>query len=589
MASNSGHPGRILIVFAVLVAALFGIMAATGTWSPKLGLDLRGGTTITLTASNITGGGPVSEESLKLAQTIIQNRVDSLGVGETEVTTANGNQVIVSVPNVQQDELVRLVGQTAVLRFRAVYSAEAVTPPEPEPTPTPTPSPSSTGAPSPTPTGSSTPGGSGTPTGTGTPQSQPSDDTKTGNRPAPQLPTAPPPPRKPRPTEPGQGTPEDKALQWQPSQNDQSDFASFQCDDEFPDVADQPLITCNREKTEKYLLGPTLITGDKLTTASAGIPQGEFQWIVNLQFNPEGTKQFAAVTKQLSTNAEPQNRFAIVLDSEVVSAPTTVSIPDGRARIEGNFTQATANELANILKYGALPLEFEVSSVDNVSATLGGEQLEAGIIAGIIGLLLVIAFAFLYYRGLAIVVVASLVVAAAITYALMVLLGSSVGFALNLPGIAGAIVAIGVTADSFVIYFERIRDEVRDGRSLRTSIETGWLRARQTVLIADAVSMLSAIILFILAIGAVKGFAFTLGLTTLIDVAVVFWFTKPLMSLLSRTKFFGGGHKLSGLDPNHLGVAALPGSRGRRRTAPASRTAGSAAAPRTTDPTPKEA
>src|SRR5690606_34580082 len=226
-------------------------MAATGTWSPKLGLDLRGGTTITLTASNITGGGPVSEESLKLAQTIIQNRVDSLGVGETEVTTANGNQVIVSVPNVQQDELVRLVGQTAVLRFRAVYSAEAVTPPEPEPTPTPTPSPSSTGAPSPTPTGS------GTPTGTGTPQSQPSDDTKTGNRPAPQLPTAPPPPRKPRPTEPGQGTPEDKALQWQPSQNDQSDFASFQCDDEFPDVADQPLITCNREKTEKYLLGPT--------------------------------------------------------------------------------------------------------------------------------------------------------------------------------------------------------------------------------------------------------------------------------------------------------------------------------------------
>src|SRR5690606_21926745 len=233
---------------------------------------------------------------------------------------------------------------------------------------------------------------------------------------------------------------------------------------------------------------------------------------------------------------EPQNRFAIVLDSEVVSAPTTVSIPDGRARIEGNFTQATANELANILKYGALPLEFEVSSVDNVSATLGGEQLEAGIIAGIIGLLLVIAFAFLYYRGLAIVVVASVVVAAAITYALMVLLGSSVGFALNLPGIAGAIVAIGVTADSFVIYFERIRDEVRDGRSLRTSIETGWLRARQTVLIADAVSMLSAIILFILAIGAVKGFAFTLGLTTLIDVAVVFWFTKPLMSLLSRTK-----------------------------------------------------
>ncbi|GAB3746885.1 protein translocase subunit SecD [Microlunatus parietis] len=563
MASNSGHPGRILIVFAVLVAALFGIMAINQTWTPKLGLDLRGGTTITLTASNLTGGGAVSEESLNLAQTIIQNRVDSLGVGETEVTTANGNQITVSVPNVQQDELVRLVGQTAVLRFRAVYAAEQVTPPAPDPTPTPTPSSSETPAPSGSPSPSASTSPTASPTGNG--------------RPAPQLPTAPPPPKTPRPSEPGKGTPEDQGLTWQPSQNDQAEFAGYQCGDEFPDVADQPLMTCNREKTEKYLLGPTLITGDKLTTASAGIPQNDVRWVVNLQFNDEGTRQFAAVTKSLSTQSEPNNRFAIVLDGQVISAPTTVSIPDGRAQIEGSFTQATATELANILKYGALPLAFEVSSVDNVSATLGGEQLQAGIIAGIIGLILVMAFALIYYRGLAIVVLASLVVAAAITYAFMVLLGSSVGFALNLPGIAGAIVAIGVTADSFVIYFERIRDEVRDGRSLRTSVETGWLRARQTVLIADAVSMLSAIILFILAIGAVKGFAFTLGLTTLIDVAVVFLFTKPLMSVLARTKFFGGGHKLSGLDPAHLGVAALPGSRGRRRTV------------KVGDPAPKEA
>jgi preprotein translocase subunit SecD len=216
-----------------------------------------------------------------------------------------------------------------------------------------------------------------------------------------------------------------------------------------------------------------------------------------------------------------------------------------------------------------------VSEVSNVSATLGADQLQAGIIAGAIGLVLVVGFCFLYYRGLGIVVVSSLLVAGAITYAVMVLLGSSVGFALNLPGIAGAIVAIGVTADSFVIYFERIRDEVRDGRSLRTAIETGWRRARQTVLIADAVSMLSAIILFILAIGSVKGFAFTLGLTTLIDVAVVFWFTKPLLSLLARTKFFGGGHPLSGLDPNHLGVTSLPGTRRRGGGVPATaRTAG---------------
>lgn len=551
MPSNSGHPGRILIVFAVLVAALFGLMAINQVWTPKLGLDLRGGTTITLTASNITGDGTVSEESLELAQNIISQRVDSLGVGETEVTTANGNQITVAVPNVQQDELVRLVGQTAVLRFRAVFAAEDVQPPAPEPTPTPSGSTAPSESPSPSPSPSPSATGNG--------------------RPAPQLPTAPPPPKTPRPTEVGQGTPEDKALTWQPSQADQAEFATYQCGDEFPDVADQPLMTCNREKTEKYLLGPTLITGDKLTTASAGIPQNDIKWVVNLQFNQQGGEQFATATKHLYAQSAPQNRFAIVLDSQVVSAPGLNNGPilDGRAQIEGGFTQATASELANILKYGALPLEFEVSSVDNVSASLGGDQLEAGLIAGIIGLILVMGFAILYYRALSLVVLASLVVAAAITYAFMVLLGSSAGFALNLPGIAGAIVAIGVTADSFVIYFERIRDEVRDGRSLRTSVETGWLRARRTVLIADAVTMLSAVILFVLAIGAVKGFAFTLGLTTLIDVAVVFLFTKPLMSVLAKTKFFGGGHKLSGLDPGHLGVSSLPGLRGRRRTATA--------------------
>ena len=236
------------------------------------------------------------------------------------------------------------------------------------------------------------------------------------------------------------------------------------------------------------------------------------------------------------------------------------------ARILG-FNQKSATELANVLKYGALPLAFDISEVANVSATLGGEQLRAGIIAGIIGLALVVGYCFLYYRGLGIVVVASLAIAGMLTYAAMVLLGGSVGFALNLAGIAGAIVAIGITADSFVIYFERIRDEVREGRSLRTSVETGWRRARQTILIADTVSLLSALILFILAIGSVKGFAFTLGLTTMIDVLVVFTFTKPLMSLLARTRFYGGGHRLSGLDPAHLGVKSLPGARTRRGAA----------------------
>ena len=547
MANRGGHPGRTLIIFGLFVAALYGLMAISNNWTPKLGLDLQGGTTITLTAQNTDGTGKIDPNSLELARTIIQSRVDSLGVGETEVTTSGDRQIIVSVPNVQQDELVRLVGQTAVLRFRAVYAAEAVAPPV-----TASPEPSTSGSPAPT-----------TEPSAGAPSASPSGD----RRPAPQLPTAPPPPTTPKPTAPGQGTPPDKAIDWQPTEADQADFAAFTCDqkDAYPDVSDQPLVACNQDGTEKYLLGPTLIEGTQLTTASAGVPQNQVQWVVNLEFNSAGGATFESVTGTLASRQPPENQFAIVLDSEVISAPSvSSSIPGGRAEISGNFNQQSATELANVLKYGALPLSFEVSEVSNVSATLGSEQLRAGIIAGIIGLILVVGFCFLYYRGLGIVVVSSLAVAGLITYATVVLLGDSVGFALNLPGIAGMIVAIGVTADSFVIYFERIRDEVRDGRSLRTAIETGWIRARRTILIADAVSMLSAIILFILAIGSVKGFAFTLGLTTVIDVAVVFFFTKPLMTVLGRTKFFGQGHKWSGLEPDHLGVDALPGTRSRR-------------------------
>jgi preprotein translocase subunit SecD len=561
VATTTGRPGRTLIVLAVLVAGLITLVAVGGTWIPKLGLDLRGGTTITLTAKNTTGSGTVDPNSLQLAKTIIQSRVDSLGVGESEVTTAGDNQIIVTVPNVQQDELVRLVGQTAVLRFRAVYAAEQVQPQQPTAAPTsePTPGPSE----EPTAGASETAQApSGEPSASPSPQPSGSGN----NMPLPALPTAPPVPLdKACVPADGQATPPDKALGWQPTEACQTAFAEFTCETKVTEVADQGLFACNQEKTEKYLLGPTLIEGNQLATAVAGIPQNNVNWVVNLEFNSEGAAAFEQATREISQKSEPQNRFAIVLDGVSISAPSVNEpIAGGRAEISGNFTQKSATELANVLKYGALPLAFDVSEVNNVSATLGGEQLRAGIIAGIIGLALVVGYCFWYYRGLGIVVVASLGIAAILTYASVVLLGSSVGFALNLPGIAGIIVAIGITADSFVIFFERIRDEVRDGRSLRTAVETGWRRARQTILIADTVSLLSALVLFVLAIGSVKGFAFTLGLTTLIDVVVVFLFTKPLMTLLARTKFFGGGHRLSGLDPEHLGVQALPGSRSRR-------------------------
>jgi preprotein translocase subunit SecD len=311
----------------------------------------------------------------------------------------------------------------------------------------------------------------------------------------PGLPTAPPKPKTPRPTVEGKGTPPDKAIDWQPTEEDQADFAAFTCADkeQVDDISDQPLFACDETKTVKYLLGPTLIEGDQLTSAIAGVPQNDVRWVVNLEFNADGATAFENATRAIAQRTDPQNRFAIVLDGVVISAPSvSAAIPGGRAEISGNFNQKSATELANVLKYGALPLAFDVSEVANVSATLGGEQLRAGIIAGIIGLALVVAFCFLYYRGLGIVVVASA--------------GDRRDDHLRRDGaarrlgrlraellpVSRAIVAIGITADSFVIYFERIRDEVREGRSLRTAVETGWRRARQTILIADTVSLLSA-------------------------------------------------------------------------------------------------
>ncbi len=562
MPTKVSHPLRVLVGLAIVIAALYTVMGFTHSWTPKLGLDLRGGTTVTLTARNTDNQSAIDPTSLNQAKTIIQQRVDSLGVGESEVSTSGSNQIIVSVPNVSRDDLVARVGQTALLRFRIVYASEAAT--------------GSTGTttqPSSVPTDQATSEASTEPSTSASSEasSQPSSSATGNGRPAPMLPTAPPaPPSTPLPSVAGQGTDQTTAINWQPTAAQTATFETFTCDPNvaqyYPDVADQPLYACDEGGTTKYLLGPTVIEGNQLSNASAGLIQNGVGWQVNLSFNSAAADLFNQTTTVLSQRQSPDNTFGVVLDGKVITTPSVSSpIPGGQAQITGSFTQESAQNLANQLKYGALPLAFTVSSVDNVSATLGGEQLHAGIVAGIIGLALVVLYCFLYYRGLGIVVISSLVIAAAVTYAAMVLLGASAGFALSLPGIAGAIVAIGVTADSFVIYFERIRDEVREGRSLRSAVETGWRRARQTVLIADAVSMLSALILFILAIGAVKGFAFTLGLTTLIDVLVVFTFTKPVMTLLARTKFFGHGHKLSGLDPNHLGVKRLPGSRSRIR------------------------
>jgi len=326
------------------------------------------------------------------------------------------------------------------------------------------------------------------------------------------------------------------------------------------------------------------VLGTDVSSASAGLAsnsQGVATggWQVNLNFTGKGRAKFADTTRRLAQQSDPLNRFGIVLDGLVVSAPALNNGPivGGQAQITGNFTQSEATDLANVLKYGALPLTFDAGQVQEVSATLGGDQLKAGLIAGAIGLFLVVLYSLLYYRGLGLVTVASLMVSAILTYGLVVLLGWQVGFRLSLAGIAGLIVAIGITADSFIVYFERLRDEVRDGKSLRVSVETGWVRARRTILAADFVSFLAAVILYVVSAGGVRGFAFTLGLTTLLDVVIVFMFTKPLVTILARTKFYGQGHKWSGLDPEHLGTTRrtllTPAPRTRAATGTATRAA----------------
>ena len=322
---------------------------------------------------------------------------------------------------------------------------------------------------------------------------------------------------------------------------------------ESPEVA---VVSCDRAGSAKYILAPAQVLGNMVSKATAAIDQqGAAGWFVSLDFNGEGATKFGTLTQAVTGLAAPQNQVAIVLDGLVVSAPRiNEAITGGSAQITGNFTQQEASNLANVLKYGALPLAFDQGEVLQVSPTLGSDQLQAGLLAGLLGFILVFLYSFIYYKMLGIVTVLSLLVAAAITYLSFLLLGEWLGFTLTLAGIAGAIVAVGITADSFIVYFERLRDEVREGRSIRSAAETGWVKARHTILVADMVSLIAAALLYFFAVGGVRGFAFTLGLTTLIDLLVVFTFTKPLVSLVSRMNFFASGHKWSGFSQKSLGM-----------------------------------
>jgi preprotein translocase subunit SecD len=520
---------RSLTWLLVLVAGLFGINAAGvlwggGSWAPKLALDLEGGTQIVLSPV-LESGQTVTAEQMTQAVSIIRQRIDAAGVSEAEINTQGNNNIVVSIPGTPDDATLARIEASAKLEFRAVLEA---------------------GAPTSTAVGAD---GTATPVPVGTID--------------PNLSTVP-------AVSPSNGSDLNWVTPALQAQYEQFDCASENAQTANTAPADQPLITCDFSNTVKYILGPVEVFGSdisnagaSLVTTSTGATTG--QWAVDLSFNGKGTKDFGDVTTRLNGLTGSQNQFAIVLDGKVLTAPATnAAITNGSAQITGGFTQQSSKTLADQLKYGALPIGFQVQSSDTISATLGSTQLMSGLLAGAIGLILVVLYSLFQYRALGLVTVASLLVAAVLTYLVVTILSWREGYRLSLAGVAGLIVAIGITADSFIVYFERIRDELRDGRGLESAVEAGWKRAIRTIIASDAVNFLAAIVLFILAVGNVRGFALTLGLTTVVDLFVVSLFTHPILQLLAKTNYFASGHKFSGLDPRALGAAY----RGRAQFAP---------------------
>lgn len=506
----------LLIVFIALVALIGGAKFTNtegATLVPELALDLQGGTQIIL-KPNIDGGQTASAEQLLQAVDIIRQRIDSTGVSEAQIVTQGEGRdaaIVVSIPGTPSETTLELIRASAKLEFRPVLvtgvgATSLVTPgvSEANPSPTPTLPPS-------------------TPIATST------------------------------------GEPVDNSdLNWVSAEL-QAQYEALDCATQFrsPGQVDdptKPIVTCDRERTAKFILGPVELDGTDISkavanavTTSNGAVTGSYA--VDLTFTEAGGAKFGKVTERLFPLSSPRNQFAVTIDGYIVTAPAIQAvIPSGTAQITGNFTQADSNALANQLKYGSLPIGFQVQSQENISATLGSQQLQSGLIAGAIGMILVFIYSLFQYRALATVTIGSLLVAAILTYLAITLLSWRMDYRLSLAGVAGLIVAIGITADSFIVYFERVRDELREGRPLAVAVSTGWKRAWRTILVSDIVSLLAAGTLYFLTVGNVRGFAFTLGLTTIIDLAVVVLFTVPLLTILSRLKFFSSGHRWSGFD-----------------------------------------
>ena len=628
----------LLAVVVGYSALAFGTATHRTTMTPGLALDLEGGTQIILTPTT-SDGSEITDENVNEAIGVIRQRVDASGVSEAQISRQGGQNIVVSLPGTPSPETLELVRTSAVLYFRPVIrviqgSAAALAQVRNQIAQQA--ASASAGAPATAPEQATAPAAEPTADqagseGEGAEGAAERATDQAGAEGAQEGASAAP---TPAPTALTTVTPEevatsmadvngDGAIGSDPlpatSQDNSSDswiteqllYDAYMTDCRAPDnltgQAQDPsvaVISCAKDGSgSTYILGPADIAGTDIANANAGLEttdQGTTtnNWVVSLEFDKEGTAAFAEVSKRLlayrdkaaaagtsqngvqSTDSQ-KAQFAIVLDGLTIMASgfnPSVSGPitDGRVQITGGFTQAQAKTLANQLSFGSLPLTFTVQSEQQISATLGTEQLRNGLIAGLVGFLLIIVYLLWQYRGLAVVAVASLIAAAASTYLVIALLSWSMGYRLSLAGVAGLIISIGITMDSFIIYFERVRDEVRHGRTLVAAVDEGWTHARRTIIVSDAVNLVAAVVLYFLAVGGVQGFAFTLGVTTVVDLAIIILFTHPMMVQILRIRFFGEGHRLSGLDPEHLGARSLA-AYGRGRQAAADAVVGSLA------------
>ena len=610
---SGSRPARALALLAVVILVMLISITGKETFSPSkwhqqfkvgLGLDLSSGTEVVLQAH--TAKGAPSGGAMQQAISVLEARVNGTGNSGAQVQQQGSDLINVSIPGQPPNSVLQLVSTTAKLAFRPVYLVEpyqgsTTTAPSVKPSASATPTSPAKSSTTPTASTSASPKAStaalsarlaSSPSATATPTA--STSAKATATPTPTAsPSASPSSTASAATTYGNASLVNAAtmklfdkLVCKPGPNSTTVDDSWKNtvgytpgQDQYDDDTSQ-IVSCDPTGM-KYVLGPAVFEGTDLTSVGTGILQNTTQWVVTLTLNDKATSALGTQsTNQYNDyyagyqagNADDEylDQTAIVLDGDVQSAPvTTTPITAGNFQIQGpspnGFTQTEATQLANVLKYGSLPLEFTPLTVQATSAQLGRSSLDAGLIAGLIGLALVVIYMFCYYRGLGVVSVSSLLIAALLAYLAVVLLSRYQNFTMELSGIAGLVVAIGITADSFIVFFERLRDEVRDGKTLRPAVEAGWKRARRTILVSDTVSFLAAVLLYHFAVSDVQGFAYTLGLTTLIDVLVVFLFTKPMVTLLAGTKFYGGGHPWSGLDPMRLGARA-PWRSGIRRT-----------------------